>query len=248
MLSKHDLAQGTNSAFYATLKPSTPRSNTMFDAEKLLGQMMGDAMSGALGTKKRKHKRKPSGLSGLLSGTSTATKAKVGLGLVGLAFAAFEHFKDKNAGASNSQPAASPPPPPQNVSRPASPPPPPAALADAPKANNENALHLIRAMIVAADADGLIDAEEKQAILGRAQEAGFDAESLHALSTEIAAPFSLKQLVARTPENLRDETYAAALIAISADTDAEKLFLDQLATGLNLDAEARQDIHQQLGL
>jgi uncharacterized membrane protein YebE (DUF533 family) len=219
----------------------------MFDAEKLLGQMMGDAMSGALGTKKRKHKRKPSGLSGLLGGSSTATKAKVGLGLVGLAFAAFEHFKDKNASAP-STPSATPPPPPPLASRTASPPPPPAAIADAPKANNENALHLIRAMIAAADADGLIDSEEKHAILDRAQEAGFDAESLRALATEIAAPFSLKQLVARTPENLRDETYAAALIAISADTDAEKLFLDQLASALNLDATARQDIHQQLGL
>jgi uncharacterized membrane protein YebE (DUF533 family) len=247
MLSKHDHTQGTSAAFYATLKLSTPRSDTMFDAEKLLGQMMGDAMSGALGTKKRKHKRKPSGLSGLLGGTSTATKAKVGLGLVGLAFAAFEHFKDKNASAPTT-PSTTPPPPPQ-ASRPASPPPPPpAALAETPKANNENALHLIRAMIVAADADGLIDAEEKQAILGRAQEAGFDAESLQALATEIAAPFSLKQLVARTPENLRDETYAAALIAISADTDAEKQFLDQLATALYLDTTARQDIHQQLGL
>jgi uncharacterized membrane protein YebE (DUF533 family) len=247
MLSKHDLAQGTNKAFYATLQLSTPRSNTMFDAEKLLGQMMGDAMSGALGTKKRKHKRKPSGLSGLLGGSSSATKAKVGLGLVGLAFAAFEHFKDKNASGSNT-PSATPPPPPQNASRPASPPPPPPAMSGTPKANNENALHLIRAMIVAADADGLINADEKQAILARAQEAGFDSESLRALETEIAAPFSLKQLVARTPENLRDETYAAALIAISADTDAEKQFLDQLATALNLDATTTQEIHQQLGL
>jgi uncharacterized membrane protein YebE (DUF533 family) len=208
----------------------------MFDAEKLLGKIMGDAMSGALGTKRRKHKRKPSGFSGLLGG---GTKAKLGMGLMGLAIAAFDHFKQGSANAAAS--TASPPPPPVSG---VTPPPPPTT----PQANNENALHLIRAMIAAADADGLIDDEERQAILNRAQEAGFDDESLQALSSEIAAPFSLKQLIARTPENLRDETYAAALIAIDADTGAEQQFMDQLATAFNLDTKARQDIHQQLGL
>ena len=103
-------------------------------------------------------------------------------------------------------------------------------------------------MITAADADGLIDAEERESILARAREAGLDAESLRALDVEISAPMNLKQLMVRTPEHLRDETYAAALIAITADTPEEREFLDQLATGLKLDSQARQEIHQQLGL
>ena len=118
----------------------------------------------------------------------------------------------------------------------------------APGVGNENALHLIRAMITAADADGLIDAQERESILSRAREAGFDAESLNALEVEITAPMSLKQLVVRTPEHLRDETYAAALIAITADSPEERNFLDQLAAGLKLETQARQEIHQQLGL
>ena len=214
----------------------------MFDAEKLLGQMMGDAFSGALGGKKRKHKRSSSGLSGLMGGMSTGTKAKIGVGLLGLAYAAYEHYKQPAAATTT---ASTPPPPPPPANLQSTPPPPPVT---APGASNENALHLIRAMITAADADGLIDAEERESILARAREAGLDAESLRALDVEISAPMNLKQLMVRTPEHLRDETYAAALIAITADTPEERDFLDQLATGLKLDSQARQEIHQQLGL
>ena len=214
----------------------------MFNAEKLLGQIMGDAFSGTLGGKKRAHKRSASGLSGLMGGMSTGTKAKIGVGLLGLAYAAYEHYKQPANPLANPSVGA-PPPPPANLQ--STPPPPPNT---APGANNENALHLIRAMITAADADGLIDAQERESILARAREAGLDAESLHALEVEISAPLSLKQLVIRTPEHLRDETYAAALIAITADTAEERNFLDQLASGLKLETPARQEIHQQLGL
>lgn len=219
----------------------------MFDAEKLLGQMMGDAFSGSLGGKKRKHKRSSSGLSGLLGGVSTGTKAKIGVGLLGLAYAAYEHYKQQPGTPVSATPGTSPPPPPPATAAQASfmPPPPPAAK---PAVSHETALHLIRAMITAADVDGLIDAEERESILGRARDAGLDAESLQALDVEIRAPLNLKQLVARTPEELRDDTYAAALIAITADTQEEREFLDQLASALNLDPAARQDIHKQLGM
>lgn len=217
----------------------------MFDAEKLLGQMMGDALSGSLGGRKRKHKRQSSGLSGLLGGVSTGTKAKIGIGLLGLAYAAYEHYKQTPATASAPTPATPPPPPGPSVQT--MPPPPPTA-SPAIGNSNENALHLIRAMITAADADGLIDAEERESILARAREAGLDAESLQALNIEINAPMNLKQLLVRTPDHLRDETYAAALIAITADSQEERDFLDQLAIGLKLDTQARQEIHQQLGL
>lgn len=218
----------------------------MFDAEKLLGQMMGDALSGSLGGRKRKHKRQASGLSGLLGGVSTGTKAKIGIGLLGLAYAAYEHYKQTPATASAPSSGASPPPPPGSSTQ-TMPPPPPAASPVIGN-SNENALHLIRAMITAADADGLIDAEERDSILARAREAGLDAESLRALDIEINAPMNLKQLLVRTPDHLRDETYAAALIAITADSQKERDFLDQLATGLKLDTQTREDIHRQLGL
>ena len=109
-------------------------------------------------------------------------------------------------------------------------------------------MHLLRAMITAAHADGLIDVQEREAVLARARDAGLDAESLEALEAEIRAPLSLEQLVVRTPSSLRAEVYAAALIAITADTEHERALLDLLAARLELDGAARSDIHAQLGV
>ena len=226
----------------------------MFNPEQLLGQLMGDAMSGRLGSGKRKHKRSSGlggllggsgsggGVGGMLGGLSGGTKAKLGLGLLGIAVAAYQHYQ-KPAAPQPAMGGASPPPLPAS----AMPPPPPPASAPSP-ARVEHAMHLLRAMITAAHADGLIDAGEREAILGRARDAGLDAESLEALDAEIRAPLTLEQLAVRTPASLRAEVYAAALIAITADTEEERAFLDRLAGQLSLDAAARTDIHAQLGV
>ena len=224
----------------------------MFNPEQLLGQLMGDAMSGQLGGRKRK--RSKSGLGALLGGSggmSTATKAKVGLGLLGVAYAAYQHYSSQSnptgAGAGHApQPMMGQVPPPPPGAAGAMPPPPPAA--NPPPARVEEAMHLLRAMITAAHADGLIDADEREAILGRARQAGMDADSLRALDAEIRAPLTLEQLTVRTPASQRAETYAAALIAITADTAEERAFLDRMAAQLQLDAATRADIHGQLGI
>ncbi len=59
---------------------------------------------------------------------------------------------------------------------------------------------------------------------------------------------TLEQLTVRTPAGQRAETYAAALIAITADTAEERAFLDRMAAQLGLDAATRADIHAQLGI
>ena len=70
----------------------------MFNPEALLGQLMGDALSGQLGGRKRK-KHRSSGLGSLLGGSSGgmsgATKAKLGLGLLGIAVAAYQHYQQQ---------------------------------------------------------------------------------------------------------------------------------------------------------
>ena len=259
----------------------------MFDPERLLKQVMNEALSGSLGGKQRRHKSSYGssglgGLGGLLGGSSggsssgsgglgsllggvlgsgsgrrsgglsTATKAKIGMGALGLAIAAYEHYKSSN------QPAATgsaPPPQPMHGGTP--PPPPPAASAPPPAPGVAapsdaeravEAMHLLRAMICAANADGLIDADERQRILGSARDAGLDAEDLEALEGELAAPLTAAQLVARTRPAQREQVYVASVIAIGRDTELEVRYLDDLAQRLGLDAAAREQLHAELGL
>lgn len=231
----------------------------MLNPERLLQQMMREALGGSLGGKRRPAK-KAGGLGGLLGGTlggmSTATKAKVGLGLLGVAIAAYEHYRSSGnthvPAAGAPRPPANPPPPgaPAHAGPvPAVPPPPPGAPAAATGAGTaEEAMHLLRAMICAAAADGLIDAEERERILGSAREAGLDREELEALEGELAAPLTLPQLLARTRPAQREQVYAASLIAIGRETEAERQHLEALARGLGLDAATRERLHAELGL
>ena len=242
----------------------------MFDPERLLKQVMREALGGTLGGKHRRQHRSygsPSGGLGSLlgsgggigrllggggSGLSTSSKATLGLGALGLAIAAYEHYTAKNT-ASSAQPSAPPP-----TSAVAPPPPPPAASSPAPVAGPmtssttasapEDAMHFLRAMVCAAHADGLIDAEERTRILASARDAGLDADDLATLEGELAAPLTPAQLVARTRPAQREPVYIASVIAIGRDTDAEQRYLDDLAQRLGLDAGRREALHQQLGL
>ena len=261
----------------------------MFDPERLLKQVMNEALSGSLGGKQRRHKSSYGssglgGLGGLLGGSSggsssgsgglgsllggvlgsgsgrrsgglsTATKAKIGMGALGLAIAAYEHYKSSNAPAASGS-AAPPPqpmhggsPPPPPPAAPTSPPPAPGTAAPTDAERAVEAMHLLRAMICAANADGLIDADERERILGSARDAGLDAEDLEALEGELAAPLTVAQLVARTRPAQREQVYVASVIAIGRDTELEVRYLDDLAQRLGLDAAAREQLHAELGL
>jgi uncharacterized membrane protein YebE (DUF533 family) len=110
-----------------------------------------------------------------------------------------------------------------------------ATVPGAPPAN-EHAILLLRAMIAAALADGRIDAEERERIVGRLSDAGLGAEERQFLDREIAAPWSPQQFAAAgaTPE-VRSEIYLASAIAIEADTAAEQAYLRYLAATLGLE-------------
>jgi uncharacterized membrane protein YebE (DUF533 family) len=107
---------------------------------------------------------------------------------------------------------------------------------------------LIRAMIAAAAADGLIDSQERSGILDRARHLGDDAETLQFLQAELNAPVAIAELVAQTPRSLSGEVYAAALLAVELDTAQERAWMDDLAQRLGILPEARADLHRQLGL
>ena len=227
----------------------------MLDPERLLGQMLGGSMGGSFGGKKRRGK----GAGGLLGNMSTTTKAQLGVGLLGVAWAAWDHYSKKGTasattGTHSSAPppaapaSAMPPPPPQTAVRPATPPAPPVATKAEPNPRQQDMLVLVQAMIAAAAADGLIDDQERATILARATDAGLDAETTNFLRAELDDPKSLAAIVRMTRPEIAPDVYAASCLAITLDTDAERAWLDTLATRLALEPARRTEIHQQLGL
>jgi len=201
----------------------------MFDPERLLGQVIG----GSLGLGGRRSSR-------------TANRAALGVGLLGIAMAAYEHYSQQSKMAVSAPPSA-PPPAPGSTSAAVSaapPPPPPAPSMDAQR--QADALLMLRAMIAAANADGHIDDSERQAILDRGQEAGMDADDIAALERELAAPWPIAALVAATQPAMRERVYLAARLAIDPDHPAEQRFLDELANGVHLDARRRAELEQQI--
>ncbi len=217
----------------------------MFDPERLLKQMLGGALGGALGGGKGRKKHARGGLGGALGGLSTGNKAALGLGALGVAMAAWDHYKGQSNAAT---PSPTPVAPPLSSFPPPPPPASPALAAPAPMASTQRvpeALLAIRSMIAAAAADGLIDGNEREVILDRAQSAGLDPDDLAALRSELAQPLSMPELLAQTPAHLAAEVYAAALITISVDTEAERRWMQRLAEGLKLDDAQRAELDAQ---
>ncbi len=222
----------------------------MFNAEKLLGGMLGNAMG------------KGKGLGSLGLGS---TKAAVGLGVLGVAFAAFEHFMDKSKAG---QPAVSPgqqplperavpqapPPPPGGGSLqagpPAPPPPPPVPQAAQPSGpDQDTAILLIRAMIAAAHADGVLNHDERARIFQQLENLDLSEEEHAFMERELHAPWNAAALAANasSPDVAR-QLYAASLLAIEVDTPEERAYLEELAGRLRLDEAAVAAIHRELGL
>jgi len=103
-------------------------------------------------------------------------------------------------------------------------------------------------MVAAAAADGVIDATERAQILHRVEQAGFDEETKAFLEKELANPKSLAVIVASARPEMAADLYAASCAAIDADTEAEKSYLNTLATHLKLSQETRDEIHRNLEL
>lgn len=207
----------------------------MFNPEKLLGGLIRSGM----GSRR--------GMSSLVSGGAA-------LGLVGVAMEAVEHFMNRSQSASPAGPgpqggapppppvggggAAGPPPvPPGTVA--SSPPPPPGAMgapssAD-PKTAQGDAVLLIRAMIAAANADGVIDAQERANILDRLKSADLSGEERDFIVQELLSPQDLEAIAAAvTTPGLARQVYLVSLMTIEVDTEAEQRYLDKLARRLGL--------------
>jgi uncharacterized membrane protein YebE (DUF533 family) len=162
-----------------------------------------------------------------------------GLAAIGtLAYKAYQQYKINNPDA----PAA-----PAPTGTPSALPPADSAFhpANAPGGADAVALSIVSAMIAAAKADGTIDAEEKQKILGKLGEGGLTGEEREFLNRELAGPLDINKVVdsATGPEHAI-QLYAASLLAIDPDHPAERAYLDMLAARLGLDSGLKASIEQ----
>jgi uncharacterized membrane protein YebE (DUF533 family) len=111
----------------------------------------------------------------------------------------------------------------------------------------QKAMLLVRAMIQAAKADGQIDAEEMSRIMGRLAEAGETDDARHMVLQEMSRPVDIAGLAgeARDPQEAA-EIYAASLMAITIDSQAERDYLARLAAALKLPPQAAAHIQAKL--
>ena len=102
--------------------------------------------------------------------------------------------------------------------------------------SGENATLILQTMIAAAAADGDLDKSEYGRIQERLLTSGFSGEEQLVLSQLMMRPCSIEQLAAsaKTFEQ-RVEMYTAARLTIDGDTPAEREWLVQLATALQIE-------------
>ena len=218
----------------------------MFNAERLLGSLLSNALGQGLTGRVSTSRRHGGGLKSMAGSLISQNRTAIGMGLLGLAVGAFEHFtQNQTPSASGSPPlpgGSNPVAPMPRVgdgvaSRPAvnwTPPPLPINPIEAPR--NEEAMLLIRAMIAAANADHAVDDSERQAILGKVTASGFSPEEHSFIEQELASPLDLRSLVAQVKSSeMAEQVYAASVLALEVDSDAERNYLQRLASALNLD-------------
>lgn len=221
----------------------------MFNPEKLLGGLL-------MGSGRR------GGLNRLVSGS-------VGLGLLGVAMEAADHFMkksqvDQTGGQPQAPPAnghmapSTPPPAPGATPPPPSEPPtmPDPAASFEKRAEKQRdtktrsgATLLLRAMIAAANADSVIDEQERSRILNKFESMDLSEEEHSFIVKELLSPGSLDQIVSQVDSSeTAVQIYSVSLMAIEVDTDAERSYMDALARRLNITDEKRNLIHEKLGV
>ena len=205
----------------------------MFDAKKLLDQLVGSGAAGGFA----------GGLAGGALGSMLAGKKGKklagnalklgGLALVGgLAYKAWQSYQ-QGAGATSGGGIEVPP----------------AGGAFLPDASDAQAtgslsLLLARAMIAAAKADGQIDTQESQAILNQINSLDLPPEDKAFLFEEYGRPLDIQGLAGAvdSPEHAA-EVYAASVLLVDPPSAPEQIYLDSLARALALETGLVQEIH-----
>ncbi len=105
---------------------------------------------------------------------------------------------------------------------------------------------MLRAMIQAAKADGVVDEGERAKLLDALKDGG-EAE-LQFVKDELAAPVDIEGLARQVPQGLEAQVYLMSLMAITLDSPKEAQYLDRLATAMGLSRDEVNGIHAQAGV
>lgn len=107
---------------------------------------------------------------------------------------------------------------------------------------------IVKAMVNAAKADGRIDDNEMQRITGNLEKDGITGREQELVAAELRKPLDTDSLVRAVPNpQVAAQVYAASLLAVELDTNAERQYLAELARKLGLDANVVQQLHAAVG-
>ena len=108
---------------------------------------------------------------------------------------------------------------------------------------------VLKGMINAAKSDGQISPDEMQRIVSKLQESGADQGMQQWVLQQMQQPLDIDAFAAEIPnQEVAAQVYAASLLAIEVDTEAERQYLQQLAQAAQLHPLVVGQIHQTLGV
>ncbi len=108
---------------------------------------------------------------------------------------------------------------------------------------------ILKGMINAAKSDGQISPQEMQHIVGKLQESGAERQLQQWVMDQMTRPLDVQAFAAEIPnQQVAAQVYAASLLAIEVDTDAERQYLEQFAREVGLHPLVVGQIHQTLGV
>jgi len=110
----------------------------------------------------------------------------------------------------------------------------------------DQAALMIRAMVNAAKADGAVDAQEQENIVGKLGDIG--PEEAAFIRAEMQAPLDVDGFIRSVPRGLEQQIYVLSLMTVNLDSKAEADYLDKLAKGFNITEQASNQIHSQLNV
>jgi Protein of unknown function (DUF533) len=104
----------------------------------------------------------------------------------------------------------------------------------------------LKAMIQAVKADGALDDDEKQKLLGQLGEAS--REEMAFVQAELQRPVDVDVLVRQVPNGMEEQVYRVSLMAINLDNQKEAQYLAALAEALELTHDEVNALHDRLGV